>query len=169
MKSALMLAVVCFSFGSSALSQQAPYRLTPSDKAFAVSFPTEPKHEQNVADSGGFRVESHAYSCETSEYKFLLSYSQLTPPATGLQPKDALDSAISGTVENVRGKLVTQQEVTWKGKPAKIVTITVGTNTIIDGRFVYAKPRVYQLLVLHHRTGKPQFEQQFFDSFKLTQ
>ena len=43
----------------------------------------------------------------------------------------------------------------------------VGEKTIIDGRFVYVEPRVYQILVLHRNGDTPEFQQQFFDSFSV--
>ena len=54
-----------------------------------------------------------------------------------------------------------------KGKPAKAVTISAGENTVIDGRFLYVKPRIYELIVLHRRGLVPHFQQQFFDSFSV--
>jgi hypothetical protein len=97
-----------------------------------------------------------------------LSYLVVTPSPADLKPTDALDSAISGTVDNVGGKLLSQNSMTMAGHPAKAAVIGVGEKTIIDARFVYAKPRVYQILVVHRNGTTPEFRQQFFDSFSVT-
>jgi hypothetical protein len=143
------------------------FKLVAPDRSFAVTFPGEPRHESSTSDSGPFHVEAHAYSLENPDWKYILSYVKLSPLPRDLTPSQALDSAISGTIENVRGKLVSQQAIEMAGKPAKAVKIQVGDNTVIDGRFVYANSRVYQLLVLHRPGAQPQFMQSFFDSFSL--
>jgi hypothetical protein len=141
-----------------ACAAQQSFKLTPSDGSFEVSFPSEPHHQEHTSDSGPIHVEAHSYSFETSASKFVLSYVILTPSPVDLKASDALDSAIGGTLDNVKGKLLAEQSLTMKGKPAKTGIIAVGENTIIDGRFVYVKPRVYQLLVLHRKGVIPPFQ-----------
>lgn len=150
-----------------AFAQETGPKITLRTDAFQVSFPGKPSHQQHVSDSGHVHVEQHAYSYENAVSKFILSYAQLTPAPVNLNAGRALDSAISGTVENVTGKLQAAKPAVIQGKPAKSVTITVGENTVIDGQFIYVEPRVYQLLVLHGNDAKPDFERQFFDSFVL--
>jgi hypothetical protein len=164
MKRSLAIAIAFLVILSSAAAQQV-FKLVSPDKSFSVSFPGEPRHERNASDQGPFHIEGHSYTFETSASKFVLSYAQLTPAPIDLKPNDAIDSAISGTIENVSGKLLAQKPVNVRGKPARAVTIAVGENTVIDGRFVYVNPRVYQLLVLHRPGATPSFEQRFFDSF----
>ena len=158
--------LLCLVLVHEALSQQ-PYHLSPPDRSFEVTFPAQPKHEQNVSNSGVIRVEGHAYSAENSTSKFILSFAEVTPPPADLTATQALDGAISGTVQNVSGKIVNETSMTISGKPAKAVTISVGQSTVLEGRFVWVKPRVYQLLVLHRRGLTPDFEQRFFNSFAI--
>lgn len=150
-----------------AASAQRSFRLIAPDKTFEISFPGEPRHEQNISDSGPIHVEAHSYFFETPASNFMLSYVHLTPPPADLKASDAIDSAIGGTLDNVGGKVLDQKSLTMRGRPAKAVIIGVGENTLIDGRFVYVKPRVYQLLVLHRKGATPSFQQQFFDSFSI--
>jgi hypothetical protein len=166
MKQPIFWAVLLLLPVSAALAQQS-FKLSPPDRSFAVRFPGEPRHEQNISDSGPVHVEAHSYSWENSEAKFILTYFHLTPPPVDLKAADALQSAISGTLENARGKLVAQESLTMSGSPARAVKISVGDKTVIDGRFVYVNPRVYQLLVRHKKDVQPDFEQQFFDSFTV--
>jgi hypothetical protein len=161
------LSVCLFLGGVVCLFAQQGFKLTPEDKSFAVTFPSQPVHQQNESNTGPIHIEAHAYSVENSSWKFVLSYVHLTPLPTDLKPSDALDSAIGGTLKNIGGKLLSEESMTVSGKPAKAVRITVGESTIVDGRFVYVKPRVYQLLVLHRNGATPPFEQQFFDSFTV--
>ena len=132
----------------------------PPDRSFEIIFPARPKHEPA---SGDFHIDSRAYTVENPTSKFVLSYTHLTPVPADLTPTQALDSAISGTVENVSGKLLDEKPLTFRGKPAKAVTISIGQSTLIDGRFVWVKPRVYRLLVLHRKGLMPDFAQHFFD------
>jgi hypothetical protein len=168
MSRALNRTILLFTLACPVIAQQS-FKLTAPDGSFEVSFPSEPRHEQNVSDSGPVHVEVHSYSFETAESKFVVTYLQLTPPPVDLKAGDAIDSALSGTVDNVGGKLLTQGPLIVAGQSAKAAVISVGQNTIIDGRFVYVKPRVYQLLVLHKKGVIPPFEQNFFDSFSLSQ
>ena len=154
---------------ASAVVAQQSFKLTAPDGSFEVSFPSEPRHEQNLSDSGPVHVEAHSYSFETAESKFVVNYLHLTPSPVDLKAGDAVDSAISGTVDNFGGKLLTQEPLTMGGQPAKAAVISVGQNTIIDGRFVYVNPRVYELLVFHRKGVIPPFEQNFFGSFSLLQ
>ena len=151
-----------------AAEAQRIFRLIPPDKSFEITFPGEPHHQQDVSDNGRIHVEAHSYSFETTASKFVLTYVHLSPPPVDLRASDALDTAINGTVANVRGKLLDSKAVTLGGNPAKTVKIGVGANTLIDGRFIYVKPRVYQLLLLHRKGVTPAYEQQFFDSFSVT-
>lgn len=151
---------------SVALAQSA-FKLTPPDKSFEATFPGKPSHEQRLSDSDRIHSLQHAYSLKTTEGKFVLSYVHLTPPPLDLKANDAIDAAISGTLSNVGGKLLTERSLTMKGRLAKAVTIGVGENTIIEGRFVYVQPRVYQLIVLHRQGVIPAFQQEFFDSFSV--
>ncbi|MFI5115294.1 MAG: hypothetical protein ACHP8B_01210 [Terriglobales bacterium] len=150
----------------SLIAQQA-FRFVAPDKSFEASFPGQPKHAQKMSESGPFHIEQHSYSFENSEAKFVLSYLRMTPYPTDLKASDALDGAISGTIDNVSGTLLTKESVTLRGKAAKAVQISVGEDTIIDGRFVCVKPRLYQLLVIHRKGAQPPFQQQFFDSFTV--
>jgi hypothetical protein len=70
-------------------------------------------------------------------------------------------------VENARGKLITEEPLMVKGRPARKVKISIGDQTVIDGRFVYVDASVYQLLVIHRKGEGPAFERQFFDLFTL--
>ncbi len=158
----------CLLLFASAVFGQQVYKLISPDKSFEVSFPAKPQHDQNSGDYGPVHVEGHAYSFENSSSKFILSYVHLSPPPADLKPNDALDSAISGTAQNAGGRLLTSEPMTVQDNPGKAVTISIGENTVMDGRLVYVKPRVYQLLVLYKKGVKPAFEQQFFDSFRLS-
>ena len=161
------IAILLLALVSAAVGEE-PFRLSPPDESFSITFPGHPKHEQNTDNSGPIRTVAHSYSFETSAFKFVLSYVHLTAVPADLRPIDAINSALSGTVENVRGKLLSQDFVMLKGNPAKTAVIGVGENTVIDGRFLYVKPRVYQLLVLHRKGVTPPFQQQFFNSFTLS-
>ena len=166
MKGALLVTLLFLADTSGAVAQQG-YQLSPPDKSFEITFPAQPRHEQKLSASGSFRTEQHAYSVENSTSKFVLSYLELTPVPADLTPTQALDAAISGTLDNVSGKLVDEKPLTIRGKPAKAATINIGQSTVMDARFVWVKPRVYQLLVLHERSSMPDFERRFFESFKL--
>jgi hypothetical protein len=166
MKPAMVLVIV-MSVAILAPSSQHSFKLIPSDKSFEITFPSEPRHAQNTSESGPIHVEAHSYSFETSASKFVLSYVILTPSPADLKATDALDSAIGGTVDNVGGKLLAQNSMTMAAHPAKAAVIGVGEKTIIDARFVYVEPRVYQILVLHRNGDTPEFQQQFFDSFSV--
>jgi hypothetical protein len=139
MNRALNGTILLLTMASAVVAQQS-FKLTAPDGSFEVSFPSEPRHEQNVSDSGPVHVEAHSYSFETAESKFIVTYLHLTPSPVDLKAGDAVDSAISGTVDNFGGKLLTQGPLTVAGQPAKAAVISVGQNTIIDGRFVYVNP-----------------------------
>jgi len=168
MKQPIVLAIVVSVGVLLGASPQHSFKLIPSDRSFEITFPSEPRHAQNTSESGPIHVEAHSYSFETSASKFVLSYVILTPSPADLKPTDALKSAISGTIDNVGGKLLAQNSMTMAGHPTEAVVIGVGEKTIIDGRFVYVEPRVYQILVLHRNGDMPEFQRQFFDSFSVS-
>lgn len=161
----LLLTAAC------ATAAQEGTKLTAADGSCEVSFPSEfIHHEQVNSDSGRVHVETHTYYVETSESRFVLIYLDLLPPTgTGvdLRADDAIDSAIGGTLKKVNGRLLDERPVTMNGNPARAMVISAAENIEIDGRFVYVRPRVYELLVYHTKGVTPSFEQQFFDSFSL--
>jgi len=55
----------------SVVAAQQPSKLIAPDKSFEATFPGEFRHEQNISDSGRVHVESHSYSFETPESKFI--------------------------------------------------------------------------------------------------
>jgi hypothetical protein len=167
MKNARLAVAVLLAIAIAANGAQTGFKLTAPDKSFEISFPTEPRHEQYTNNSGSIRVEMHSYTAESSKWKFILTYAHLTPAPSDLKPDDAINSAVSGTVANVRGTLVSQEQTTVAGHTAKAVKVSIGSKTVMDGRFVYAKPRVYQLLVLYDKGTPPPFEQEFFSSFTI--
>jgi TonB family protein len=151
-----------------ALAAQQPIKLTAPDKSFEASFPGEFIHEQGSGDSGRAHFETNSYFFETSESKFILTYIQLSPPPpVDFNSDEAINVAIGRTVENANGRLLTENPIAMNGNAAKAVVISVGESTTIDGRFLYVKSRVYELLVRHKKGVIPPFEQRFFDSFSL--
>lgn len=151
-----------------ALAAQQPIKLTAPDKSFEVTFPGEFIHEQASGDSGRAHFETNSYFFETYESKFILTYIQLSPPPpVDFDGDDAINVAIAEGVKINKGSLLTENPIAMNGNAAKAVVISVGESTIIDGRFLYVKPRVYELLVRHEKGVTPPFEQQFFDSFSL--
>jgi hypothetical protein len=151
-----------------AVAAQQPVKLTAPDKSFEASVPGEFIHEVASTDSGPVHVETHSYFFQTSESKFILTYIHLSPtPPVDLKADDAINTAISATVKLNRGRLLTESPLTMNGKTAKGVVISVGESTVIDGRFLYVRPRVYELLVRHKKGVIPPFEPRFFDSFSV--
>jgi hypothetical protein len=159
----LLLTTACAS------AAQQTTTLTATDGSCEVSFPGEfIRHEQVSTDSGRVHVETHTYYVDTSKSKFILIYIDLSPPPrVDLKADEVINSAIAGTLKKVKGRLLAENPLTMNGNPAKAATISAGENIIIDGRFAYVKPRVYELLVHHERGVTPPFEQQFFDSFSV--
>lgn len=143
------------------------FKLIGADKTFHIDFPSEPQHDHQSSEANGIHVESHSYSSETSGSKFILTFVDIRPsPPKTFNADAALDAAIGGTVQNVGGHLASQHSTTFQNYPAKSATIGVGSDTL-DGLFVSVHGRTYQLLVLHHGTAKPVFEERFFNSFKI--
>jgi len=144
-------------------------KLTAADGSCEVSFPSEfIHHEQVSTDSGHVHLETQTYYVETSESKFVLIYLDPSPlPRVDVNAEDVINSAIGGTLKRWKGRLLSESQLTINGNPAKATIMSAGENMIIDGRFVYVKPRIYELFVHHEKKVTPAFEQQFFDSFSL--
>jgi hypothetical protein len=158
----LLLTTAC------ALAAQRPNKLIAPDNSFEVTFPGEFIQVQASGNSGRAHFETNSYFLETSESKFILTYIQLSPrPPVDFNGNDAINVAIGRAVKLNRGRLLTESPLTMKGNRAKAVVISVGESTIIDGRFLYVNPRIYELIVRHEKGVTPPFEQQFFDSFSL--
>lgn len=156
------VATLLFTLVSIAIAQQT-FNLVPPDKSFQISFPGEPHHEH----SASVHSESDSYSYANSGTRFILTFFKVTPVPDGVNANETLRAAIDGTVENAKGKLITEEPLTIKGRPARKVRIIMGQQSVIDGRLVYENAAVYQLLVMHRKDEEPSFEQHFFDSFTL--
>jgi len=147
---------------STSIAQQT-FRLIPPDKSFGITFPGEPRHEHTAS----IHSEADSYSYANSGTRFVLTFFKVTPVPKGVNANETLRASIDGTVENARGKLITEEPLTVDGRPARKVRISMGQQTVVDGPFVYENASVYQLLVMHRNGEEPSFEQQFFDSFTL--
>lgn len=165
------ICIILLLMTAGATAAQETTKLTAADGSCEVSFPSEfIHHEQTSSDSGRVHVETNTYYAETSESKFVLIYIDLSQPTgtrVDIRADDAIDSVIGGTLKKVKGKLLDERPVTMNGNPARATEISAAENIIIDGRYVYVKPRVYELSVYHKMEVTPPFERQFFDSFSL--
>lgn len=98
----------------------------------------------------------------------MLNYVELSPhPGADLRAVDALNAALDGTLRSNQGVVASQQSSMIAGRPTMIVKIRCASGAIIDGKLIYANPRIYQLLVVHDDGKEPNSMKRFLESFTI--
>lgn len=138
---------------------------------FEVRLPAAPKTQTlEVPNPHGGTLSTTVYM--TGQGTRTVGVGVLTVPADALAAFDidgAIDEGRDGLVKNIGGTLVSDEQVEFAGHPAHAVV----ANSIVDGaavqleaRVFFAKPRLYQLLVIRVKS-EPFPTEKFFESFSL--
>ena len=137
---------------------------------FTAQFPSAPNKEVTQAPSPIGPIDSVIIAAQLGEAMFGVSYADYPDKILKDFKLDAgLDGARNGAINNIGGKLVKEEQITFAGQKARAFEATAtaeGMNLRYESRLFFVSPRLYQLIVVSKAEDKVP-SQKFFDSFEL--
>lgn len=176
--SALLLFILCLIVTSS-FAQAEKWSLF-KEEGFEILFPAKPKFNSQTTNSAIGPLVINMYMSETPDQAQdeNLVYSVMTTvypdSLVSSDKKEQLPAffrgAIDGGVENVKGKLLSEEEIETQGYPGRKIKISFSENNYIISMYAYlVKNKMFMLQVVaaakkeNHKSAR-----QFFESFKLS-
>ena len=139
---------------------------------FTARFPSAPNKEVTQAPSPIGPIDSVIFAAQLGEAMFGVTYADYPEKILKDFKLDAgLDGARNGAINNIGGKLVKEEQITFAGHKARAFEATAtadGMKLRYESRLFFASPRLYQLIVVS-REEETVPSQRFFDSFQLKQ
>ena len=141
------------------------------DDAFEVRFPAAPKKQTfETPNPLGGTIPTTMYMTEQGAQA--IGVGVMTIPAATLPDFDVeggLDGGRDGMVNNIGGTLVSEKQIDFAGHPARAIVAKAeadGRAARIEARLFFAKPRLYQLIVVSEESASSPASK-FFESFAL--
>jgi hypothetical protein len=144
---------------------------------FSVRLPGDPAPGVQTVPTAAGTLTLHTFLYQNESSGYYVGYADYPAGLVqGANTKRLLDGARDGAVAMVHGTLLSEQDVTLAGMPARQVVIQAPypgslQTIVVTARFGMAGNRQYQLQALSAGTptaaGKARIEA-FFDSFRLT-
>ncbi len=158
--------------GIDALSTWGEFR--PKGGGFRVKMIGDPKEQlQKVATPDGI-VELHLfYGISNKGETFGVSYHEVPKVDPAPTPEDLYGRGVAGAVENLKGKLLRQNAIEYRGRPATEAEVALpGKMAFPDPtylvRMYWLKDRLYQVIYIGPKANlKAEEVVSFLDSFRL--
>jgi hypothetical protein len=134
---------------------------------FSVKFPAEPKASSQNVDTDLGKVTMHIFTVETNSgnnaYVVIYADYSIVPDAA-----KAVDGAINGQADSVKGKIVDDKKVTLNGWHGRIVRIESPDATFLTSAYM-AGNRLYQVMYVTTKGETiPSDVAEFRASFEIT-
>ena len=150
------------------------------DGSFKVSFPHEPEVLKHIVDTGLIPIKSRLIKYDVGKYQddnqsYQLIYSDyedsLVNSAFKTKITDTfLKNIILATRDKLRGRILSMENIEYKGYPGRHIHYSYNTKYIINMKMYLIKSRLYILKVECEKTNdnNPEMDK-FFDSFELVE
>jgi hypothetical protein len=141
---------------------------------FSVRLPGTPKEDKQAIDTAVGKIDMFLFVYEVSnDVAYLIMYNDYPEDVVAKADKTTmLDGARDGAVENVKGKLRSEKNVSISGSPGREIVVDTSDAPLstIKSRMYLVKNRLYQVMAVVPK-GKETSKDvdKFLDSFKLTQ
>lgn len=113
----LYLTLLALTGTASAQPDKTWKELTPKDGGFTVKMPGIPKESAQNVEAGGMKLEIKTYTLEiTKELVYVIAYNQMPTNADKQSDEDKkkiLDGAREGMLNNIKGTLLKETNITW--------------------------------------------------------
>ncbi len=141
---------------------------------FSILIPEIPVEDKIPVDSGDAQLEMYAFKLVTFAAFSVMYYD--VPPSLESSPEEILSNMISGGVEQVKGRILEEKQITLNNFPGRFLRIEAGDGTTVKVKLYVVDQRVYQIMIqLPNTKGLSEDEKQsheriadqFLESFKL--
>ncbi|HUR78619.1 MAG TPA: hypothetical protein VMZ22_11765 [Acidimicrobiales bacterium] len=137
-----------------------PAKFQADDSKFRADFPGEPERSTEKVDVAPLSFTMTTYTVERSDSAYLV----MTSPFAAEVPFD-FDGAATGAAQNIDGRLVSKQRLTFHGHPAMELVLSFDGGRV-RALVVRAPDRVVQLMVISDADATKPYEL-FRDSLEI--
>lgn len=175
----LPLLLICFLLLNNAFAQNKWEQF--KDKDFQLMFPQKPVQESQIIQSeiGPLNLDMYTYqpaeAAKDLNALYMITYVVYPDSIINSDKKEMIKGvfrgAIDGAVGNIKGKLVSEKEITYKGFPGREAKISFqdGAYIMMIHAFI-VKNKMYMLQTVSEiKNDDNKMTTQFFNSFQLTQ
>jgi len=135
---------------------------------FSIKMPAEPDPASQVIDTDLGKVTMHSFSVATNSGNNAYMAMYADYPTVPGDPAGAVDKAVSGQAESIKGKIVEDKKVTLNGWPGKTARIESADTTFLTAAYM-AGNRIYQVIFVTPKGETiPSDVAEFFASFQIT-
>lgn len=144
---------------------------TVSGDGFSVQMPGSPEKSEQSTPSQAGPLPIVMYTLSHGYEGYIVGYSEYPDIVFRADEKDLLDGARDGAIENVKGEVTSERQITVAGHTGReIVGTSPSSNIGFTARVFLAKPRMYMLVYTQFDKSKPISDhgKTFLDSFQIT-
>jgi hypothetical protein len=152
-------------------------QFTSAEGAFSVALPNQPEKKVESAEFPIVgKIDFHMFMAMDSENVFVVGYADLSAamkdkPQSFLDGfrKGVMEGGRKGMLESVKGRLISEKDLTLDGHPGKeyLIESSIGITT---ARFFFTGRRFYQALALNvAKNADSPAATAFFSSFNVTE
>jgi hypothetical protein len=141
-------------------------RLAPPD-GFTVLFPSQVEPQRNSVDIKGGKVTTASWVTEVEGVRYSVSTTDYPEKIiAAYKPQNFLNEIKNGIVNQIKGTVSSEQEITLQDYPGKAFTVSSSAGEVRSRVFVVG-PRLYTLLVVYNPSiGAPKADE-FLGSLEL--
>ncbi len=141
-------------------------KLSPPEN-FSVMIPGEPQAQRGEVAIPGGKVQTAAWTSNVEGVLYSISTADYPEKVVAANPASAfLNEGKNGLVNQLKGTLKSEEDVTLQGYPGKAFTVSSDSGEVRARNFLVG-PRLYTLLVLYNPSiGAPQADE-FLSSLEL--
>lgn len=142
-----------------------------SGDGFSVRMPGEPARSDQSTPSAAGPLPIVLYTLSHGYEGYIVGYSEYPDIVFQTDEDELLDTARDGAIENIKGVVTTEREITVAGHTGReIVGTSPSSNIGFTARVFLAKPRMYMLVYTQYDQNKPISDhgKTFLDSFQIT-
>jgi hypothetical protein len=173
-KACLAILVACLGLVGRSLAEDSDKKeFTSKEGSFKILFPAAPQEQEQTIRSPVGPLVNRVFFCmaANNETVYLVSFANYPDePLKQYTPEQILNAARNGTVENLKGKLVSEQKLTLdKTHPGLEFVIEVPNTAQYRARIYFANKRLYQVVLVTSPkvTVSAKEIEDYFESFKL--
>jgi hypothetical protein len=150
-----------------------PAEYTSQAGRFSIYAPAAMRQSKQTVDVEGMSIAIHMFTANVKDQSDMVAYSDYPDEVINQKDPDSLlQSALSGAINNVKGTLISQDDITLDGYPGKEILASAyaanGQEAIMKARFYLVKNRLYMLIMVAPKGGLTREEtDSFLDTFKL--
>jgi hypothetical protein len=142
-------------------------RLAPQQDGFTVLFPSQVEPQRNSMDIKGGKVTTASWVTEVEGIRYSVSTTDYPEKViAAYKPQNFLNEIKNGIVNQIKGTVSSEQEVTLQDYPGKAFTVSSSAGEV-KSRVFLVGPRLYTLLVVYNPSiGAPKADE-FLGSLEL--